>query len=139
LKTTVLLVEDSKMQKLANERILSHAGYTVLCAVDGEQAVIVAREKLPDVVLLDILLPKLSGLQVLGILREHADTARIPVIILSTLPQVNEAKLKLAGAAGYFEKSRLLDDKNGEKIFLEMLDHIVKEARERTMAKATSA
>ena len=139
MKTTVLLVEDSKMQKLANERILSHAGYTVLCAVDGEQAVIVAREKLPDVVLLDILLPKLSGLQVLGILREHADTARIPVIILSTLPQVNEAKLKLAGAAGYFEKSRLLDDKNGEKIFLEMLDHIVKEARERTMAKATSA
>jgi DNA-binding response OmpR family regulator len=65
LEATVLLVEDSKMQKIANERLLTHAGFTVLCAMDGEQALAVAREKLPDLILLDMLLPRMSGLQVL--------------------------------------------------------------------------
>ena len=139
MKATVLLVEDSKMQKIACERILTHAGFTVLCAMDGEQGLAVAREKLPDVILLDMLLPRIGGLQVLRLLREQPQTARIPVIILSTLPQLNEAKLRIEGAAGYYEKSRLLEEKKGEATFLELLERTVQEARERNSATANSA
>ena len=110
MKTTVLLVEDSKVQKLMNERILHKAGYTVLNAADGEEALRLARETIPDVVLLDMLLPKLSGPEVLQALKQDPATARIPVIVLSSLPQCNEARLAQEGAASYFEKSRLFDN-----------------------------
>ena len=56
MKKTILLVEDSKVQKLANERILFKAGYLVLFAGDGEEALRLARESVPDLVLLDLLL-----------------------------------------------------------------------------------
>jgi CheY-like chemotaxis protein len=90
-KNTVLLVEDSKLQKLANERILHKGGYLVINAGDGEEAVRVAREKVPDLILLDMLLPKLSGREVLQALKQDPATARIPIIVLSSLPQCNEA------------------------------------------------
>ena len=64
MKTTVLLVEDSKFQKLVNERMLHKAGYTVLTASDGEEALRLARETIPDIILLDMLLPKLGGREV---------------------------------------------------------------------------
>src|ERR1700686_4278389 len=56
MEKTILLVEDSKVQKLANERILFKAGYLVLFAGDGEEALRLARESVPDLVLLDLLL-----------------------------------------------------------------------------------
>ena len=86
-----------------------------------------------------MLLPRMSGLQVLRALREQPQTARIPVIILSTLPQLNEAKLRIEGAAGYYEKSRLLEKKIGESAFLELLERTVQKARERNTATAHSA
>ena len=109
MKTTVLLVEDSKFQKIANERMLQRAGYTVLNAPDGEQALKAAREAVPDIVLLDMLLPKLGGREVMLALRADPSTARIPVLFLSSLSQANESKLTEEGAAGYFAKSRLAE------------------------------
>ena len=94
MKITVLLVEDSKFQKLANERMLNKAGYTVLTASDGEEALRLAREKKPDVVLLDMLLPKLGGREVMAALRGDPPTAHIPVLFFSGLSQANEAKLE---------------------------------------------
>jgi DNA-binding response OmpR family regulator len=61
LRTTVLLVEDSRMRKVANERMLHKAGYLVLTARDGKEALRLARETIPDIILLDMLLPKLGG------------------------------------------------------------------------------
>ena len=61
LKATILLVEDSKLQKIKNESLLHKAGYRVLHASDGEEALRVARESAPDLILLDMLLPKLGG------------------------------------------------------------------------------
>lgn len=124
-KSTVLLVEDSKIQKLANERILHRGGYLVINAGDGEEAVRVAQERIPDLILLDILLPKLSGPEVLQALKRDPATARIPVIVLSGLPQRNEAKLTLEGAANYFEKSRLVDSALGEASFLKMISQVL--------------
>ena len=61
MKKTILLVEDSKVQKLACERVLFKAGYLVLFAGDGEEALRLARESVPDLVLLDLLLPGIGG------------------------------------------------------------------------------
>ena len=63
--TKILLVEDSKFLRLATERALARVGYEMSSAADGEEALRVAREKLPDLILLDMLLPKMSGLDVL--------------------------------------------------------------------------
>ena len=55
--TKILLVEDSKFLRLTAERALARAGYEVSSAADGEEALRMAREKLPDLILLDMLLP----------------------------------------------------------------------------------
>ena len=116
LNTKVLLVEDSKLLRLVNERTLTKAGYTVTTAADGEEGLRFAQEKLPDVILLDMLLPKLSGPDVLRKLKESPATAAIPVIVLSSLSQKNEKKLLEDGAAAYFEKSGLDLDKNSDRL-----------------------
>jgi CheY-like chemotaxis protein len=93
--------------RLANERALVKAGYTVWTASDGEEGLRMAYAMIPDLILLDMLLPKLGGEHVLQALRTNASTALIPVIVLSSLSQTNENKLKKEGATAYFEKSQL--------------------------------
>ena len=139
MKSTILLVEDNRIQKLVNERILQKAGYTVLNAKDGEEAVRLARETIPDIVLLDMLLPKLGGREVMQALRESTSTAQIPVLVFSSLPQANEGKLKKEGAAGYFEKSRLAADDGGERELVELIEELVQESRTRKAAGPTPA
>lgn len=130
MKITVLLVEDSKFQKLVNERMLHKAGYTVLNASDGEDALRLARQTIPDIVLLDMLLPKLGGREVMRALREDAPTARIPVLIFSSLSQANELKLADEGAAGYFAKSRLAEQPaTGEKELIQLIENLVQRSR----------
>jgi CheY-like chemotaxis protein len=129
LKTSVLLVEDSKIQRLRNEQILHKAGYTVLSAGDGQEALRVAHEATPDLILLDLLLPKLSGQEVLLTLKQDPATAQIPVIVISSLPQINEPKLRKAGAAAYIEKSRVLAGEAGEKELLEIVERVIQESR----------
>jgi CheY-like chemotaxis protein len=130
LKTTVLLVEDSKFQKIANERMLQRAGYTVLNAPDGEQALRTAREAVPDIILLDMLLPKLGGREVMLALRADPSTARIPVLFFSSLSQANESKLAEDGAAGYFAKSRLAErPAAGEKELIQLIEKLVQSAK----------
>ncbi len=107
MSKTVLLIDDSKFMRRANELAVSKSGYGVLIAADGEEGLRVAHDKIPDVIVLDMMLPKISGLQLLQALKQDPRTAGIPVIVLSSLPQSNEAKLKSEGAAAYFEKARL--------------------------------
>ncbi|HEY2113484.1 MAG TPA: response regulator [Candidatus Angelobacter sp.] len=104
----VLLVEDSKFLRVSTERALTKAGYEVVCAADGEEALRVAREQLPALVLLDIMLPKLSGPDVLKALKQDQATAAIPVMMLTSLSQKNAKALEKDGAAGFFEKSDLM-------------------------------
>jgi len=104
---TVLLIDDSKFLRRANELAVAKSGYGVLVAADGEEGLRIAKEKIPDVIVLDLMLPKLSGPQLLHALKQDPRTAGIPVIVLSSLPQSNEAKLKSEGAAAYFEKAHL--------------------------------
>ena len=77
--TKILLVDDSKFLRLATERALTRAGYGVSTASDGEHALAVAREQKPDLILLDMLLPKMTGPDVLKALKKDPATAGIAV------------------------------------------------------------
>lgn len=103
---SILLVEDSRFLRLASERALMRGGHSVVSIDDGEQALHAAQAQIPDLILLDIMLPKLGGPEVLRALESDPVTARIPVVVLSSLSQRNEAKLKKDGATAYFEKSK---------------------------------
>jgi DNA-binding response OmpR family regulator len=114
---TILLIEDSKLLRIANTRALVKAGYEVISAGDGEAGLRSARETIPDLILLDMLLPKITGLDVLKGLKSDPRTKGIPVIVLSGLSQANEARLMNEGAAAFFEKSeKTLDNDSADLI-----------------------
>jgi CheY-like chemotaxis protein len=114
--TKILLVEDSKFLRLSTERALARVGYEMSSAADGEEALLMAREKLPDLILLDMLLPKMSGPEVLMALKKDPLTKAIPVVVMTGLSQKNAARLQEDGAAGFLEKSALELDKGSEKL-----------------------
>jgi len=107
---TVLIVDDSRFFRTATERTLVKCGYSIISASDGEEGLRIAREKLPGLILLDMLLPKLDGAGVLRRLKADPVTAKIPVIVLTSLSQRNEEKLVKDGAAGFVEKDQLTKD-----------------------------
>jgi CheY-like chemotaxis protein len=109
--TKILLVDDSKFLCLAAERALARAGYEVLSAKDGEKAIEMARQDSPDLILLDMLLPKIPGPEVLKELKKDPRTADIPVVVFTGLSQKNAARLQHDGAFGYLEKTELGLDK----------------------------
>jgi len=120
-----LLVEDSKFLRLATERALVHAGYELSSAGDGDEALRLARERIPDLILLDLLLPKTSGLDVLKALKQDSATKSIPVVVMSGMSQKNAARLAHDGAVGFLEKSDLELDKGSAKL-LAALQEILK-------------
>lgn len=101
----ILLAEDSKFLRTAVEQALTTAGYEVMSAGDGEQALKLAREHRPDLILLDIMLPRMSGPDVLKVLKKDPATALIPVMILTSLSHKNAKQLEKDGASGFLEKS----------------------------------
>ena len=104
----ILLAEDDRFLRKAAETALKRQGFTVLAAVDGEEALRMARTEAPDLILLDLIMPKLQGFEVLRALKADAATAATPVIILSNLGQDSDVKQAMeAGAAGYFVKANL--------------------------------
>jgi DNA-binding response OmpR family regulator len=112
----ILLVEDSKLLRLTNERTLTKAGYEVISAEDGEAALRCAKEQKPDLILLDLLLPKVSGLEVLTRLKHNRDTAKIPVVALSGLSDKNRQRLIDAGADDYLEKNSVFTEKGPSRL-----------------------
>jgi CheY-like chemotaxis protein len=114
--SVVLLVEDSKFLRIATDRVLSKAGFKVITAADGEEALRIANDSLPDVILLDMMLPKIAGQEVLKALKANPATMHIPVIVLTSLSQKNEEKLLGEGAAAYFEKSALALDTHSDRL-----------------------
>jgi CheY-like chemotaxis protein len=104
----VLLAEDDRFLRKAAETALKRHGFAVVPAVDGEEALRLARAEPPDLVLLDLIMPKMQGFEVLRALKADPGTAPIPVVILSNLGQEGDVKQAMeAGAAGYFVKANL--------------------------------
>ena len=112
----VLLVDDSKFLRMANELALTKAGFEVSTAANGEEALQLANDTPPDIIVLDMMLPKISGPEVLRALKANPATKNIPVIVLTSLSQRNEEKLLSEGAAAFFEKSTLELDKSSDRL-----------------------
>ncbi|HUC28152.1 MAG TPA: PAS domain S-box protein [Candidatus Acidoferrum sp.] len=104
----ILLIEDSKFMRVAVQRALTGAGYTVHTANHGEAGLRTAHETLPDLILLDLVLPTISGLDVLKALKKDAITKNIPVIVLAALSEPTKEELLSEGAKACMEKSTKL-------------------------------
>jgi CheY-like chemotaxis protein len=100
----ILVIDDSRIMQAGMKRALVSAGHEVTLAGDGKEGLIAARQTLPDLILLDMMLPIMSGIEVLLALKMGC-TKDIPIFVLTGLSQKNEDKLLNAGAAKYFEKS----------------------------------
>lgn len=107
----ILLAEDDWFVRKATQATLRRHGFIVLTAVNGEEALRVARAEVPDLILLDLITPKLQGFEVLRALKQDPATARIPVTVLSNLGQESDVKQALeAGAVAYLIKADLCLD-----------------------------
>src|SRR3954447_22424152 len=76
---TILLVEDHEDNRIVYRTILEHVGYTVLLAADGAEGVRLARERLPDLVLMDVSIPVMDGWEATATLKADPATAAIPI------------------------------------------------------------
>ena len=116
---TILLVEDDLFVRDLYVRTLEKSNYNVVTAVDGQEGIDKSKSAGPDLILLDIMLPKVNGIDVLRSIKAEKNTKSIPVFLLTNLGQ--EGIIREAfniGASGYFLKARLLPQ--------EVVDHVGK-------------
>ncbi len=132
----ILIVEDSRFLRLANERALTKAGHNVISASDGEEGFRLAVERQPDLIVLDLLLPKMSGQDVLRAIRGHREIEKTLVMVVTSLPQINEDRLLKEGATAYFEKSLLTIGKES-KPFVEAVERLLARAAKANAAVAS--
>lgn len=102
---TVLVVEDNPANLTLSVFLLEKAGHTVLSASDAERGLALAREQRPDLILMDIQLPGMDGLQAIALLKGDDGTRSIPVIALTALAMKgDEERIRAAGCEGYIAK-----------------------------------
>ncbi len=113
----VLVVDDTEEARRLIRRILQAQGnYTILEAANGQQAIEIARKELPDLVILDLMMPELDGFAVLDALKANPDTAPIPVIVVTAKELTPDEKQRLSGQIhtlmqkGEFMNDELLDE-----------------------------
>ena len=126
-KGRVLIIEDSRFLRKSLERILYRAGYDVLTADQGERGLEMARVNQPDAIFLDLLLPVLSGIEVLKRLRQDPETQKTPVLVLTGLSQQNSTKVQKDGATVYVEKKELMFTSGENSSLLTTLQEILNE------------
>lgn len=104
----VVLIEDDRFLRRACEQSLRQQGFDVISAVNGEEGLAAVQRELPAVVLLDLLMPKLPGVEVLRAIRGNSTTKHIPVIVLSnsSRPEDRDEVAQL-GVVAYLVKSNL--------------------------------
>jgi two-component system, cell cycle response regulator DivK len=102
---TILIVEDNPVNRKLLVTVLRPHGYRLLTAVDGEEAVAIACQELPDLVLMDLQLPKMNGYAATQRLKELPETAKIPVIALTAHAMPEERNhAQQVGFDGYITK-----------------------------------
>lgn len=117
LTKQILLVEDDRFLRRACAAGLRQRGWTVLTAVDGEEALRIVQSERIDLVLLDMLMPKLHGLDVMRALKAEERTQSIPVLVLSNSSREQDVQeiMKL-GAVGYLVKANLSLQELGNRV-----------------------
>jgi two-component system alkaline phosphatase synthesis response regulator PhoP len=113
----VLLVEDDRVLRRAGEAALHRCGLQVLLAADGEEAIARARRERPDLVLLDILMPRRSGMEVIRELRAHPETKDIRILVLSNSSRGQDVTEALdLGVEGYWVKAEMSLRQLGDRV-----------------------
>lgn len=104
----VMLVEDDEQLRKIYEARLQAEGYTVVPAQDGEEGLALAKAEKPDLIIADIMMPKISGLEMLDILRNTDEFKGVKIIMLTALGQgEDEQRAKSLGADRYFVKTQV--------------------------------
>jgi CheY-like chemotaxis protein len=113
----ILLAEDDRFLRRACEMSLRQLGYTVLLAKDGEEALAIIQTQRPHLVLLDLLMPKLTGLEVLRTLKSSEATRSIPVLVLTNSSRsLDLEEIRALGADGYQIKANLSLEALGNQV-----------------------
>ncbi|HEX3534389.1 MAG TPA: response regulator [Gemmatimonadaceae bacterium] len=101
----VLIIEDNAANMRLATFLLKSAGHSVLCATDAESGLTLARAEQPDLILMDIQLPGMDGLEATALLKSDAATRDIPVVALTALAMKgDEERIRVAGCDGYIAK-----------------------------------
>ena len=101
----ILIVDDSPSQLLGIKRIVEKLGHETLSAEDGAAGVEVAKAELPDLILMDVVMPNLNGFQATRTISKNADTAHIPIILVTTKDQETDKVWGMRqGAKAYVTK-----------------------------------
>jgi len=117
MNLTVLVIEDTELLRRMYSDCLTRDGYRVLSAADGLEALALLRTDTPDLILLDLIMPKMSGLEVLELVKKDPRLQNIPVLILTNLGQDDDVRRGLAlGAADYLIKNDTSPNEIGEKV-----------------------
>ena len=105
MKKKILLVVDDEASLLKTTLFrLNKSGYEAFGAVDGEKALVMVREKMPDLVLLDVYLPGMHGDEVAKILKNDPILKAIPIVLISAVDETLEEKARESGADGFLAK-----------------------------------
>ncbi len=102
---TVLIVEDSNIQNKMLQFLFAAKGFVVENALNGIEALAILNKTIPDVILLDLIMPEMDGFELCGIIKENEQSRETPIIILSTLKEdEHRERLISIGACDYVEK-----------------------------------
>ena len=114
----ILIIEDDKfLRELMVRKLESEQGFEILSAIDGESGLKAMKERKPDTVLLDLILPGMGGFDVLAKMKEDVALAGVPVIILSNLGQQEDVDRGLQlGAVDFMVKAHFTPNEIVEKI-----------------------
>jgi len=105
MSKTILYVEDNEFNRKIVRQLLSKTSYRLTEAVNGEAGVAMALEHLPDLILMDIQLPKLSGLDAIRVLRQAPATVDTPIVAITSFALSGDRqKVEAAGASAYLAK-----------------------------------
>jgi len=105
MSKTILYVEDNEFNLKIVRQLLSRTSYRLIEAMDGETGVTTAQNEMPDLILMDVQLPKLSGLDATRQLRADSKTAAIPIVVITSFALSGDSeKAKAAGASAYLAK-----------------------------------
>jgi CheY-like chemotaxis protein len=106
MKKILLFIEDESVIHKTLSDVLGGEKYEIVSALDGEIGLRMAQEKRPDLILLDLVMPKMNGFEVLKKLKEDETTKNIPVIVLTNLEQMEDIQKAIdLGATTYLVKS----------------------------------
>ncbi len=107
----ILIIEDNATNMTLATFLLQSAGHVVLSATDAETGLTLARDKRPDLILMDIQLPGMDGLQATALLKQDEATRAIPVVALTALAMKgDEERIRAAGCDGYIAKPMRYQD-----------------------------